>query len=341
MLMSATELLIGGVSVAPNIVLAPMSGITDSIFRRAIKEANPGAVGLVVTELISIEALVRRDPKSLRMLQSAAIEHPLSIQLFGSEPERMAEAARLAADQGAAIVDINCGCPVPKVVKRGGGAELMRQPGQLAAMVRAVRRAVSVPVTVKIRAGWDDRSRNAVEIARLIEGEGAAALAIHGRTRLQLYSGDCDWDLIAQVKAAVRIPVIGSGDIDSAAAALYQLRRTGVDGVMIGRGVLTNPWMFREIASLRAGQPLEPPAEREVWELITNLIERMATEIHPLVALGRGRGLVCRMTRGLPYSAALREMATRAPSLDAMLLLLRARGGEATGALPSSLSRAA
>ncbi len=336
-----TELRIGSLRIAPNAILAPMSGITDSVFRRAIKEANPGAVGLVVTELISIEALSRRDEKSIRMLDGAGIEHPLSVQLFGSDPARMAEAARLAVDHGADVIDINCGCPVPKVVKRGGGAELMRQAPRLAEMVRAIRGAVPVPVTVKIRAGWDDRSRNAVEIARVVESEGAAMVAIHGRTRLQLYTGQCDWDLIAAVKSAVRIPVVGSGDIDSAATAWRRLRESGVDGVMIGRGALTNPWMFRQLAELRSGGAVTPPPEHEVWQLITNIIERIATEIHPKVALGRGRGLVCRMTRGLPYSATLREMVTRAPSLAAMFELLHSRCAETRREAGAALSRAA
>ncbi len=327
-----TEFHIGAVRVAPNLILAPMSGITDSVFRRAIKEANPGAVGLVVTELISIEGLSRHDEKSLRMLRAAASEQPLSIQLFGADPERMAEAARLAQDHGAAVVDINCGCPVPKVVKRGGGAELMRQGDTLAQMVRAIRCAVSIPVTVKLRAGWDQHSRNAVEIACIVESEGAAMVAVHGRTRVQLYTGLSDWEFIAQVKAAVRIPVVGSGDIDGPMTAIQRLRETGVDGVMIGRGALTNPWMFGQIAALQAGRPLAPPSEREVWQTITNLIERLASEIHPAAALGRGRGLICRMTRGLPYSAPLREMVTRAPTLEAMLDLLRARCAEAPSA---------
>ncbi|MBI4519160.1 MAG: tRNA dihydrouridine synthase DusB [Deltaproteobacteria bacterium] len=321
----AGEFSIGPVRVAPNAVLAPMSGITDSVFRGMIRDANPGAVGLAVTELISIEAVSRGDEKSLRMLRPAATEQPLAVQLFGADPARMAEAGRVAAAHGAAVIDVNCGCPVPKVVKRGGGAELMRQPQRLAMILRALRQAVTLPVTVKIRAGWDEHSRNAVEIARLAEGEGAAMLAVHGRTRMQLYGGSSDWQLIASVKAAVRIPVVGSGDIDSAATAWQRLSETGVDGVMIGRGALTNPWMFRELAALRTGQPLQVPAEREVWQLIHDLIERLAAEYHPRVALGRGRGLICRMTRGRPGSATLREMVTRAPSLAAVLELLRGR----------------
>lgn len=329
------EFAIGGVRIAPNLILAPMSGITDSIFRRTIKEANPGAVGLVVSELTSIEGLCRREPKSLRMLKLDPVEQPAAVQLFGADPARMAEAARLAADHGAAIVDINCGCPVPKVVTRGGGADLMRQAGRLAQIVEAVRRAVCVPVTVKIRAGWDDRSRNAVEVARAVEAAGAAMIAVHGRTRLQLYTGECDWNLIAEVKAAVGIPVVGSGDIVAPADALRRMRETGVDGVMIGRGTLTNPWIFRQVRDLCEGRLPVPPEPSEVWRLVTHLVERLAAELHPKAALGKSRGLVCRMTRGLPHGAVFRETVTRAPSLEAVLALLRTR------AAASSISAAA
>lgn len=323
------EFSIGSVRVAPNLVLAPMSGITDSIFRRTVKEANPGAVGLVVTELLSIEALCRGSEKTIKMLRSEAVEQPLSIQLFGSEPERMAEAARMAVEHGAAIVDINCGCPVPKVVTKGGGAELMRQPEKLGAMVRAIRRAVPVPVTVKIRAGWDDANRNAVEVATIVEGEGAAMVAVHGRTRRQLYTGEADWNLIGEVQAAVKIPVLGSGDITTAEEAVRRLRETGVAGIMIGRGALTNPWIFRQVAAAQRGEPSGPPTAREAWLLMAHLIERFVAELHPNAAVGRGRGLVCRMTKGLPHSATLRERITKAPSVEAILDILRERCDEA------------
>lgn len=322
---------IGPVAVDPPFVLAPMSGITDSIFRRTIKEANPGSVGLLVSELTSVEAMCRGQEKTMRMLRSHPGEQPLSIQLFGSEPERMAEAARIAVDFGAAIIDINCGCPVPKVVTKGGGAELMRQPGRLAEMVRRVRRAVPVPVTVKIRAGWDEASRNAVEIARIAEAEGAAMAAVHGRTRLQLYAGSADWNLIAEVQAAVKIPVVGSGDIGSGAEAVRRLRESGVAGVMIGRAVLANPWIFRQAHAVLRGEPCPQPAAREVWRLLARMVERMASGLHPLQAIGRARGLVCRMTRGVPHSAALRECVTRAVSIEEILARLHARCKDTDG----------
>jgi tRNA-dihydrouridine synthase B len=319
----ADAFVIGGrVRVEPNIVLAPMSGITDSAYRSLVKELNPGAVGLVVTELISVEALARHDPRTRRMLRYRMRERPLSMQLFGSDPERMAEAAAIAEGLGADVIDVNCGCPAPKVVKKGGGAELMRRPDVLAAILRALRCALSIPYTVKIRAGWDETSRNAVEIARIAEGEGAAMVAIHGRTRAQLYRGVPDWELTARVKQAVRVPVIGSGDLVSAPAALERMRTSGVDGVMVGRATLGHPWIFREIAALRAGLAPPPVTLGERLGAVDALIARLAVELPPQSALGRARGLACRMVRHVRGATALRAALASAPSLDAMRVLL-------------------
>lgn len=334
----------GRVRVEPNVVLAPMSGITDSAYRALVKELNPGAVGLVVTELISIEALARHELRTHRMLRYRSYERPLSIQLFGADPERMAEAAAIAEGLGADVIDVNCGCPAPKVVKKGGGAELMRRPNVLAAILSALRRALSIPYTVKIRAGWDEGSRNAVEIARLAEGEGAAMIAVHGRTRAQLYSGVPDWEITARVKQAVRVPVIGSGDIESAAVALDRLRTSGVDGVMIGRATLGHPWIFREIAALRAGLAPPPVTLAERLGAVDVLIARLAAELPPESALGRARGLACRMVRYVRGGAVLREALARAPSLDAMRALLaeavRVRQPPESGAAALSTSLA-
>lgn len=314
---------IGSVRVAPNLVLAPMSGITNSAFRRAIKEANPGAVGLVVSELVSIEGLVRGNRNSPRMLALDPSEHPAAIQLFGSEPAHMAEAARMAVDAGAAVIDINCGCPVPKVVTQGGGAELMRRPAQLARLLRAVRHAVVAPLSVKLRAGWDENTRNAVEVARVAESEGAAMITVHGRTCTQLYRGAANWQWIAEVKSAVRVPVVGSGDVRTPREALDRLERTGVDGVMIGRAALANPWIFQQICDLRAGREPEQPEPRQSWALLVRLVARLAVELPPRQALGRSRGLVLRMTRGLPGSAGVREKAARVCSVGELVTILR------------------
>ena len=319
---SPSSFAIGSVAIAPNVVLAPMSGITDSAYRALVKELNPGAVGLVVTELISIEALTRENVRTRDMMRHRPHERPLSIQLFGAEPARMAEAAAIAEDLGADVIDLNCGCPAPKVTKKGGGAQLMRDPALLAAIVRALRRAVRVPVTVKIRAGWDAGSRNAVEVARMVEGEGAAMIAVHGRTREQLYTGVPDWGLTAAVKQAVRVPVLGSGDVVTAAQALDRLRESGVDGVMIGRGSLGHPWIFREIAALQRGETVAPPSTAERLEAVARLLARLEEDLPPGGALGRSRGLACRMVKHVRGGAQLRERLVRAPSVAAMLGLL-------------------
>lgn len=317
---------IGSVAVTPNVVLAPMSGITDSAYRSVLKEQNPGAVGLVVTELISIEALTRQNVRTQNMMRFRDLERPISIQLFGADPVRMADSARMAQEMGADIVDVNCGCPAPKVTKRGGGAELMRRTNVLQEILQALRRTLTIPYTVKIRAGWDEGSRNAVEVARMAEGEGVQAIAVHGRTRTQLYTGEADWDLVAQVKQAVRVPVIGSGDITTAAGALTRLRETGVDGVMVGRATLAHPWIFREIDALQRGLPITPVTAAERFGAVDRLIARLEAELPPAAALGRSRGLACRMVKHLRGGAELRAALTKAPTTTAMRELLAAAG---------------
>ncbi len=317
---------IGPVTVTPNLVLAPMSGITDSVYRSLVKERNPGAVGLVVTELISIEALTRQNQRTQTMLRFRALEHPISIQLFGADPARMAESARMVQDLGADVVDVNCGCPAPKVTKRGGGAELMHRPTVLQEILQALRRVLTVPFTVKLRAGWDDASRNAVEVARMAEGEGVQAIAVHGRTRAQLYAGEPDWELVARVKQAVRVPVIGSGDITTAAGGLARLAESGVDGIMVGRATLAHPWIFREIEALQRGQSIPAPTPAERFQAVDELIARLEEELPPGAALGRSRGLACRMVKHLRGGAELRAALAHAPTTTAMRELLAAAG---------------
>jgi nifR3 family TIM-barrel protein len=236
----------------------------------------------------------------------------------------MADAAQMAQDLGADIIDVNCGCPAPKVTKKGGGAELMRQTPVLAEILQALRRVLTVPVTVKIRAGWDDGSRNAVEVARMAEGEGVQAIAVHGRTRTQLYSGEPDWELVARVKQAVRVPVIGSGDITTAAGAVERLATSGVDGVMVGRGTLAHPWIFREVDALQRGLPVPVITPAERFSAVDRLIARLDEELPPSAALGRSRGLACRMVKHLRGGGELRAALIRAPSTAAMRELLAA-----------------
>src|SRR6185369_9666755 len=252
---------IGPVVTRTNLILSPMSGVTDCAFRTTVLEASGrGAVGLLVSEFVAAEGLSRDNAKTIAMLRYQEVERPFSIQIFGADVDRMVRAAEMVEVIGADIVDINCGCPAPKVVRRGGGAQLMRTPDVLRDILVAVRAAVSIPVTVKIRAGWDDASRNAVEVARMVEGEGAAMLAVHGRTRLQLYSGESDWNLIGEVASRLSIPVIGSGDVIDAEGALERLRGGYADGVMIGRGAISNPWIFGQTLALANGYEVRDPS---------------------------------------------------------------------------------
>jgi tRNA-dihydrouridine synthase B len=250
------SLRIGDFNLENPVVLAPMAGVTDLPFRLLIKEQG---CGLVCGEMVSAQALVYGNRNTLKMLATADREQPVSMQLFGSDPETMARAAEILTAYPVKIIDLNMGCPVPKVVKNGEGAALMRDPERAARIVQAVTAAVSLPVTVKMRRGWREGEENAPELAARCAEAGAAAVAVHGRFREQFYSGAADWTVIKRVKAAVSIPVIGNGDLFSAAAALRMREETGCDGVMLGRGVLGNPWLVRETVALLTGAPLPPP----------------------------------------------------------------------------------
>ena len=246
---------IGPLHFAGRAVLAPMAGVTDSAFRGLCLEQG---AALVYTEMVSAKALCYNDRKTAALLHVPELGRPVSAQIFGHEPEAMAEGARRALDiSGAEIIDINMGCPVGKVVKSGDGSALMRTPELAAEIVSAVARAVPVPVTVKIRKGWDGGSVNAPAFARLCEEAGAAAIAVHGRTRVQMYAGKADWDVIRDVKRAVSVPVIANGDVFSGADAAHILSYTGADACMVGRGAFGDPWLFAEINAVLEGR--EPP----------------------------------------------------------------------------------
>jgi nifR3 family TIM-barrel protein len=317
----------GGLSASPPLVLAPMSGVTDMAFRRLVRQCSPGAVGLVVSEFISIEGLTRNDLRSHRMLRFHPDEHPIAIQIFGGDIDRMVEAAAIVQETGVDAVDINCGCPVPKVVKRGGGAELLRRTQHLERMLRAVRRELSVPLTLKFRTGWDEDSINCVEVAQMAESAGVAMVTVHGRTRVQLYSGSADWQLIAAVKQAVAIPVVGSGDVVNVAGARERLAISGVDALAIGRGAMENPWLFAEIAADLAGRAsTPPPVDRRIAAL--GRYRTLLDEQYPeKVTAARLRGMACRTMKGFPGSAVLRERASRTRSSDELLAVLE-RGAE-------------
>jgi tRNA-dihydrouridine synthase B len=253
---------IGSLPLSPPFALAPMAGMTDTAFRRLVKRR--GGCGLVVTEMVSSEGLVRGIDRTLEYAEYTEEERPVAIQIFGGDPAKMADAAQIVEGMGADIVDVNMGCPVPKIAKHNAGCSLMREPDHAADVVRAMTRAVKIPVTVKMRAGWNADAINAPDLARRMEQAGAAAVAVHGRTAAQSYSGFSDWDLIARVASEVGIPVFGSGDCLEPQQIIDRVRGTGIAGVLVGRGALRNPWIFEQAADLASGrQPrIVSPVER-------------------------------------------------------------------------------
>jgi nifR3 family TIM-barrel protein len=295
---------IGTLNLANTAILAPLAGITDLPFRLLVKQSG---CALVYSEMISANALVRESPKTLKMLDSSAEEKPLSVQIFGAEPAIMAEAARLVASTGADLLDINCGCAVKKIAKTGSGVALMRQPKTAETLFRTVRRSVDIPLTIKIRSGWDDSGRQAIEFAHMAEACGIDAIAVHPRTATQGFRGQSDWSIIAAVKAAVSIPVIGNGDILSARDAVQMEADTGCDAIMIGRAAIGNPWIFSRYLALKTGQA-EPGVDLGVR------VETMIRYVRAMVDY-RGESRACRMLRsrlgwfvkGLPHAGAFRE----------------------------------
>jgi len=312
------ELTVGRVKTSPALLLAPMSGVTNTAFRRLIRRKNPGAVGLVVTEFISIEGLTRSNPKSLAMMKFHPEERPVSIQIFGHDIARMVDAAKMAEEAGADIVDINSGCPVPKVVRRGGGCELMRQPEHMGKLLEATAKSISVPLTLKIRSGWDERTRNAVEIAKIAEASGVKMLSVHGRTRVQLYRDFADYEIVGQVAEAVSIPVIGSGDIVDAASAKERMR-SGVAGLMIGRGALENPWIFSEIVSALGGGELPARALSSVPDVLVEYLGLLREDLPEKAIMGKLKQLASQVTRQVWGSADVRKNLVRSQSVEEFL----------------------
>jgi tRNA-dihydrouridine synthase B len=270
---------IGIVELESPFVVAPMAGMTDTAFRRLVK--RKGGCGLVVTEMVSSEGLVRGIDRTLEYAEYTEEERPVSIQIFGGDPAKMAAAAQIVEGMGADIVDVNMGCPVPKIAKHSAGCSLMKQPEHAAAVINAMAKAVKIPVTVKMRAGWSDKQRNAPELARRVQDAGAAAVTIHGRSAEQSYTGFADWDLVARVAQDLSIPVLGSGDCVEPEQIIERLNGasgTSISGVLVGRGVLRNPWILAQAADIAAGRPPRVVTMRERGEFLLEYIELLLHE---------------------------------------------------------------
>ena len=314
------KLTIGNVELTNPYILAPMAGVTDLPFRLLCREQG---AGLLCMEMVSAKAIQYNNKNTKALLEIHPEEPPVSLQLFGSDPEVISEIAKQIEELPFSILDINMGCPVPKIVRNGEGSALMKQPKLVHEIVSKTVKAIEKPVTVKIRKGFDDSCINAVEIAKIIEDAGASAVAVHGRTREQYYSGKADWDIIRQVKEAVSIPVIGNGDVVSGASAIAMQKETGCDGVMIGRGAQGNPWIFSELLAYdRTGEMPARPTIEEIKEMIYRHARLQVKYKGEYLGIREMRKHVSWYTSGLPNSAKLRGEINAVESLVELEKLL-------------------
>lgn len=315
------KLTVGKVTLENNLILAPMAGVTDLPFRLLCREQG---AGLVCMEMVSAKAIYFHNKNTEELMEIHPDEIPASLQLFGSDPDIISEMAKRIEERPFSILDINMGCPVPKVVNNGEGSALMKNPGLVEEIITKTVKAVKKPVTVKIRKGFQENMVNAVEIAKIAEASGAAAIAVHGRTREQYYAGCADWDIIAQVKQAVSIPVIGNGDVTDGASARKLLEQTGCDGIMVGRAVRGNPWIFREIRHfLETGKQPEKPEAAEIRETILRHAAMELDHKGEYTAVREMRKHIAWYTTGWPHSAALRKSINEIESWQALELAVK------------------
>lgn len=305
------------VEIKPPLILSPMAGVTDISFRRLLKRR--GGVGLTVSEFISVEGLTRSNPKSKRQMRFYSDERPFALQIFGGQPERMRIAAEMAQEVGVDILDVNCGCPAPKVVKHGGGSGLLKDYDRLERILTEVKKAITIPLTIKIRAGFYDHTINAVETAKLAEACGVEHIALHGRTKEQGYRGFANWDLVRQVKEAVRVPVSGSGDVTTIHEALARFSETNCDGVLIGRGAMANPWIFRQIQETIEGREVFQPTLSDKRELLLEYFGLLREDMPETPAINRMKQLAGQFTRGLQGGAHFRTSIYHSHSVNEIL----------------------
>ena len=314
---------IGNVVLENNIILAPMAGVTDLPFRLLCKEQG---VGMTCTEMVSAKAISFHNKNTESLLEISEKERPVSLQLFGSDPDIISEVASYIEERPFDILDINMGCPVPKVAGNGEGSALMQNPKLVGEIIYKTARAIKKPVTVKIRKGFSEKNVNAVEIAKIAEANGAAAIAVHGRTREQYYSGKADWDIIRQVKEAVKIPVIGNGDVDSPQKAKELLEQTGCDGIMVGRGARGNPWIFREIkAYLETGELIPRPSKDEIKSMMLRHARMQIEYKGTYTGIREMRKHISWYTAGFPGSAKLRGAINLVETYEELEQLLEQR----------------
>ncbi len=305
------------IEINPPLILSPMAGVTDYSFRRVAKHC--GGIGLTVSEFISVEGLTRNNPKAKRQMRFWEEERPFAVQIFGGQFERMAMAAEIAEEVGADILDINCGCPAPKVVKNGGGSGLLRDLPRLETILKEVKKAITIPLTLKLRAGYTDSTINCVEVAKMAEQCGVEHIQLHGRTKEQGYKGLANWDLVRAIKENVSVPVSGSGDVVTIEGAVKKWRETDCDGILIGRGAMQNPWIFRQIEDVLADREPFQPTLQDKQTVLLEYFELLREDMPELPAIGKMKQLAGQFTKGLIGGAQFRQTLYHSHSVDEVL----------------------